>query len=612
MRTAPAPAVAPAPWVVSIDRADGRVCLDATSASSASLPGLRAEFSGVLFEADDLAARLGVAGQVLSPAALVLLAYRQLGDNWLDALAGHFAIVIDDRSRERVLAVRDRMGQHPLFYAEAGTTIYFSWSIARLLEQPGVSSDFNRVQLAEHLLGRWPVADETYYAAVRRVQPAHLLEVSRHGVRDHWYWNPSEGEPLALSDADGQEHFDAAFARAVQRCLDQGAAAINLSGGLDSISVAAVAADLARRRGQPTPLALSLGFPDPSCNEEFVQRSAASALGLEQHFVQFDDAVRPDGLLKNAARLSPRFGSPLANLWWPAYAHLARAGRDRGRTIVMTGTGGDEWLTVSPYFTADLLRAGQLRDLVRFVGVNMRSYKLTALQTIYGNLWRFGVRPILTMAADQYVPSWLSARHRRKMAASVLPWVAPDPQLRAQLDDRAELAISPATPHRSSFYQREMRLALTHALVSLEYEELFEAGRDVGVTFMHPYIDADLVDLLYRLPPGVLARGDRSKGLVRTAVALRFPDLGFDRQRKVNATDFYHSTLRREGRAAWESIGRGAALAELGVIDAPAVTAMIDQLVSGSQTAESYRIWTVLNLASWASRGHGSLNRRGA
>jgi len=197
------------------------------------------------------------------------------------------------------------------------------------------------------------------------------------------------------------------------------------------------------------------------------------------------------------------------------------------------------------------------------------------------------------------------------MAASVLPWVAPDPQLRAQMDDRAELTIAPATPYRQSFYQREMRMALMHALASLEYEELFESGRDIGVTFMHPYIDADLVDLLYRLPPAVLARGQRSKGLVRDAVARRFPGLGFERQRKINATDFYHTTLRREGRAAWDSVKHGAQLEALGVIDAAAVTALVDKLVTGPRTRESYRIWTVLNLASWASRS-GSVNRRGA
>ena len=99
--------------------------------------------------------------------------------------------------------------------------------------------------------------------------------------------------------------------------------------------------------------------------------------------------------------------------------------------------------------------------------------------------------------------------------------------------------------------------------------------------------------------------------LVRDAVARRFPGLGFERQRKINATDFYHTTLRREGRAAWDSVKHGAQLEALGVIDAAAVTALVDKLVTGPRTRESYRIWTVLNLASWASRS-GSVNRRGA
>src|SRR5690349_20294467 len=115
MRPAAAPIADDAPWVVTFDRATGSASVDAAPIASASAPGLHAVFSGVLFEADDLAARVGAAGQSLSSAALVLRAYQQLGDRWLDALAGHFAIVIADRARDRVIAVRDRMGQHPLF-----------------------------------------------------------------------------------------------------------------------------------------------------------------------------------------------------------------------------------------------------------------------------------------------------------------------------------------------------------------------------------------------------------------------------------------------------------------------------------------------------------------
>ena len=64
------------------------------------------------------------------------------------------------------------------------------------------------------------------------------------------------------------ERFQAALDRAVARAVDGGRAGIFLSGGLDLVSVAAVAADQAERSGHERPVALSLGFPDPACNEE--------------------------------------------------------------------------------------------------------------------------------------------------------------------------------------------------------------------------------------------------------------------------------------------------------------------------------------------------------
>ena len=39
----------------------------------------------------------------------------------------------------------------------------------------------------------------------------------------------------------------------------------------------------------------------------------------------------------------------MLNIWGPAFRALAqRAGR-HGRDTILTGTGGDEWLTVSPF-----------------------------------------------------------------------------------------------------------------------------------------------------------------------------------------------------------------------------------------------------------------------
>jgi len=143
-----------------------------------------------------------------------------------------------------------------------------------------------------------------------------------------------------------------------------------------------------------------------------------------------------------------------------------------------------------------------------------------------------------------------------------------------------------------------MRTALDHPLVSIEAEEVFENGRRLGVRFLHPFLDADLVDLLYRVPPQCLNRGERSKGLVRDALARRFPNLGFERQKKILVTDYFSSVMFGEGAALWRSLGGARALAELGIIDSITTEKMIQQIF-GKNPGEAFRVCELLCLEAW-------------
>jgi hypothetical protein len=216
------------------------------------------------------------------------------------------------------------------------------------------------------------------------------------------------------------------------------------------------------------------------------------------------------------------------------------------------------------------------------------------------------------MFADQIAPEAFQNRRRRKVIAGTPPWVAPDPQLRAQIDARAERTLAASQPLNGSFYEQEMRSALDHALVSIEHEETFEFGRRLGVAFMHPYCDADLVELLYRMPPSLLYRGGRSKGLVRETIARRFPALGLERQRKVNATGFYLEILQREGAQAWASVEHARVLAALGVVDAAHLDTTMNRLITDGAARDRYRIWSVLNLAAWAGGERRRLTTTGS
>ncbi len=138
-----------------------------------------------------------------------------------------------------------------------------------------------------------------------------------------------------------------------------------------------------------------------------------------------------------------------------------------------------------------------------------------------------------------------------------------------------------------------MNESLDHALLAMELEEYFEAGRRLGVRFGHPFWDADLLTLLYRTPPELLNQGGRSKGLVRSMLARRFPELGFERQRKVSGTPVSRRIFVEEGGAAWRRLGGATALSDLGVVDARAVSDLVEGLQRYRPVANnvhSYRI----------------------
>ena len=455
--------------------------------------------------------------------------------------------------------------------------------------------------LAEHLLHRWSNARETYFAAIERVPPGHVLESDPSGITVRRYWDPAAGERIEWVGDDALERFNGALNTAVTRCLGQGKAAIFLSGGFDSISIAAVAADEAPKIGQPAPRALSLGFPDPECNEEIVQRGAARALGLDQDYVGFGEAVGNRGLLVPALEMAASWPAPMMNLWNPAYSALAARGMEQGCKVVLTGSGGDEWLAVSPYLSADLIRAGRIADVFRFIGTTKKSYKVTAAQAARSVLWTFGMRPIAGMLMNRVAPGYWQTRRNGRMVTSTPEWVAPDPELRKVIDERAGQVLAASEPFRGSFYEQQMRTALEHPLNTMEAEEYFEQGRRLGVRIVHPYWDSDLVDLLYRTPPHVLSQGGRAKGLVRATIARRFPNLGFERQKKVHATNFYWRTMQSEGPAAWHTLGnRATTLERLGVLNAELHMTTMAELFAGQRPQESYRIWNTLHLEGWA------------
>lgn len=571
-------------------------------------PACAAVFDGKLYNHAELKSELGLhASTTLDDAQLILAGFERWGEGLLKRLRGVFALVLWDKHDEILYCLRDPLGTSPLFYAESEQRLFVSTSIETLTQHPSVPRRVNRAALADYFVDRFPRLEETFFEGVNRVPPGHVLRVTKQGRTFYRYWDPAPEGTVDWLSAEEVDRFDEVLDRSVNRCLSFGPTGIFLSGGLDSVSVAAVAAEQSLKQNSQRLLALSLVFPEPGLSEEIVQRGVAAQLKVPHVVKSFYEMTGSEQLLGPGIDLSTTLPAPLTNIWLPAYVGLAREAKRRGYRAILTGNGGDEWLTVSPYLAADLLRDLNFQGLYQLAGTLRRSHARSRLALARMLLWTFGAKPLLLPAAHRFItrtaPSVL--RLRRRCFPDLPKWLAPDASLRNDLKiRREEYAARKKKNTGPSKYIQEGRVALDHPLVSWELEEYFNVYRRADMRLLHPFWDPDLIELLYRTPPFMLNRDGRNKGLVRAWLARKFPKLGFERQVKLEATSFYMSSVGRESRTLWSKLETARVLGDLGVVDNPGLIAEVEPLMSAPRTGlDAHRVWTVLNLESWV-RSH--------
>ena len=289
----------------------------------------------------------------------------------------------------------------------------------------------------------------------------------------------------------------------------------------------------------------------------------------------------------------------MMNLWNPAYAFLGRYAAEHGCEGILTGNGGDEWLEAGVHKARLALQRLDLATVYRLWASMQRSYPYARGTVARNLLWTYGLRPILGDAG-------------RRILGRTAPGSSHGESARASSRRRrpGSRRIANCVAQMFGTYRAHKRGrrrgALDNPMVAYELEEFHESGRGLGIPLLHPFWDADLTAFLARVPPRLLMRDGYSKGLVRQSLAQKFPQLGFDRSRKVTASGFYRSVLIQEGVDAWRKMGGAQALTELGVVDGAALDRHMQDLfrhgdagVSGADPGKAWQIWYVLTTEAW-------------
>ncbi len=431
-------------------------------------------------------------------AELVAAAFRRWGGQAFGRLLGPFAVAILDRRRGSLVCARDPLGGRSLFYSWNGRTFLAASEEQALLRHPEVSSALDDETVARFFGLLAPRSGATFFADVRELPPGSTLTLDDGRLELHRYWRPDPGERLCYAaDADYAAHFRQLLTDSVTcRMRSASPPSVLMSGGLDSTSVAALAAAALESRGGARLRTFSWVFDELAEQDERRYMDPVIARYRLDAFRLPGDGAWPLRDLETW-RVNPN--APVRDLYRlreMAYDASSRA----GCRVMLTGDFGDNLFIGYDFWLRDLLAEGRLAEAAREIldflsgrpvpNVDKPKRLRKALTRALG--WR-GRRP--------RAPRWLTRSARELLAGGVEP--VPEAPA-ARRPDQFRTVLDPVNAHGANLEQG--------------------TANRLGVELRYPFRDRRLIQFVLAIPAHQLYRPGWLKWLLRQAMRDVLPE----------------------------------------------------------------------------------------
>ena len=491
---------------------------------------LAAVFDGHLLNPDEIAGDLEAKGVRLrsrSDVEIARRAYETWGEDCADKLHGEFALIIADCRKGQLFATRDHMGFLPLYYTqEHGRLIVASdfRTIAALSKTP-LEPDHR--YLAQLITNRWYLRDATPWKGVKLLIRAHCMAFDGQSLVTRKYWMPPTDITIRYkTDEEYAEHYRGVLFDCMRRSSRSDKnVGIAVSGGLDSSALYCVAARLEKSGALLAPgfTGYSLAAEEGGNAYELpYARAVAAHIGRELIEVPlFDPDI--DWYTKDAKW---HRGIPTPSNGAMMLGMERRVVAD-GSRVMISGTGGDEWLQGSNQyyreFTAERDWSGYWRALRRdgeafgWVETLSKSLRLTGAE-----LMPEVIRRVIR-------------KHLRKMRRRLDPplhWLSPE--LRLAMAE-AEEAYDAELPENAVHWSKHN--IATSPFTDLSHSLMRRQRAAIGIEVRHPMLSRSFMEFSLRTPAEVKRKGAVSKALHRHAMADILPQVILERKSKANFTN---------------------------------------------------------------------------
>ncbi len=524
-------------------------------------------------------------------------AYEEYGDRFLERIRGMFALAIWDGRRRRLIAARDRAGEKPLYYTLTKEGLFLASEIKALLSRREVSRELDAEALDQFLTYEYVIAPRTIFRGISKLPAAHYLVYQDGRIAVERYWDAAEVQPREWTEDEAAEEVRSTLRTAVRsQMMADVPLGVFLSGGIDSSGVARFMTD----EGSAAAVhSFSMGFADGSYNELPYARQIAALCGTEHH----EGTVTPD-VASLFERLIVHLDEPFADVsLFPTFlvSQMAQA----HVKVVLTGDGGDELFGGYDAYEAQALAArwsGVLPEAaVRAADVVLERIRPSEKKKGLVNKARRFVDGLAhaPKSIEQYRwMTFLSATAKERLYT---------PALRDSLtasDVYAPVRQALAAAGTSDLLNRQLYADL---MIYLADDILVKVDRMSMATSLEtraPFLDTDVMELAFSMPGDLKIRGGTRKYVLKRALKDVIPSSILDR-RKEGFSIPMKNWLRHELNPLMSRLLSPERIRRRGLIEPAEVSRLIAEHCAG-QSNHAHVLFSLMVFEQWAESVAGS------
>jgi len=441
-----------------------------------------------------------------SDTEVIVAAYDRWGSTCLQRFDGMFSFAIWDEQQKKLFAARDRLGEKPFYFFYDESQFLFA-SEMKSLWNIGVDKKVNPAMLYNFLTIGYTTnpadATETFFLNTRKLPAASFLTYSLTShqleIANYWQVYPAIKD---VSEQEAIEQFRDLFSQSIKRRLRSDVSiGTSLSGGLDSSSIVAFCNQQAS--DQYSHKSFTASFQKFERDELRYAEAVSKQFGLQQ-FVTTINANEVVDLVQDVIRHQDE---PIGSASVLAQYKVFQLAKQNGVTVLLDGQGADEILAgYSKYYRwywQELYRGKKLA----------KSKEMSAAHSM-GIEQSFGLANRIAAIIPEFAAGFMQTRKSKKA------FQHPDLEREfAFLNKQSSFYATPSTfDLNGALYYNTFVNGLEELLRYADRNSMAQA-----VEVRLPFLDHQLVEFLFSLPPQFKIHNGWTKWLLRKSVDTMLP-----------------------------------------------------------------------------------------